>query len=608
MGASAPHDIAVVVPCYNLGAFLPEALASVLEQTRPAREIVVVDDGSDDPATLEVLARVSDLTAGRGRVERIRHSGVALARDHGCRTTRAPYLLWLDADDLLDRAFLEKTAGRLDTDPALDFVATGTELFGEASGSWLPPEPHDLARHLADGSYSITTLFRRRLWDEIGGCDPALPAAEDWDFWLRALERGRPGAVVPEPLFRYRIRSGSRDERGLVRNRFAAAIRIVLERRAKLIERLGAELIEAKRGHLRVRVKDREQLAATHAELQATLNRLADEIESVEHAIGAGAPAGDASSRAVAARRRAPGAAILCYHRVAELWPDTFALCTPAAVFRAHMQHLRRACRPMPLEELARALDAGEAPERAVAVTFDDGYRDTLDASRILQELEIPATFFVSSEDIERPHEAWQELLERVFLSELPIPPRLELQLAGAPLVLPSAGPARRSAFDALYQLGRVLSPLGRKGLVEQVGAWSRQQLAPRDSHRLLVASELRELAARPGHSIGSHTMHHLLLPAHAPALQRTEIQDDKQTLERILEKPVTAFAYPYGERTRETIELARQSGFVCGCSTQPGLVRPWDDPLDLPRNEIGSFPVAELARRLDALFDGRGP
>jgi peptidoglycan/xylan/chitin deacetylase (PgdA/CDA1 family) len=602
LGAPAPNDIAVVVPCYNLGAFLPETLASVLEQTRPAGEVVVADDGSDDPGTLEVLARVSELTAGRGRVERIPHSGVALARDHGCRTTRAPYLLWLDADDLLDRTFLEQTAGRLDADPALDFVATGTELFGEASGAWVPPEPRDLLRHLADGSYSITTLFRRRLWDEIGGCDPELPAAEDWDFWLRALERGRPGTVVPQPLFRYRIRSGSRDERGLVRSRFASAIRTVLERRSRLIETLGAELIEAKRGHLRVRVKDREQLAATHAQLQATLTRLADEIESAQHAVGAA----DEGGGPTALRRRAPGAAVLCYHRVAELTPDPFGLCTPPGLFRAHMEHLLRRCRPLPLAELARALDAGDAPERAVAVTFDDGYRDALDASRILQELEIPATFFVNSEDVERPHEAWQEVLERVFLSELPIPPRLELQLAGAPLVLPSAGAARHAAFFALYQLGRVLSPLGRAALVEQVSAWSRQPLAPRDSHRLLVASELRELAAKPRHSIGSHTVHHLLLPAHAPALQRAEIRDDKRALERILEQPVTAFAYPYGERTRETIELARQAGFAYGFSTRPGLVRPWDDPLDLPRYEIGAFRVEELAHRLDALFDGR--
>src|SRR4029079_16871378 len=111
---SPTHAIAVVIPCFNLGAFLEETVASVRAHTRPAAEIVVVDDGSDDPRTLEVLARIPDLTGGRGRVERVPHGGVARARDHGCRATSSPYLLWLDADDLLDTTFLEKTAERLD--------------------------------------------------------------------------------------------------------------------------------------------------------------------------------------------------------------------------------------------------------------------------------------------------------------------------------------------------------------------------------------------------------------------------------------------------------------------------------------------------------------
>ena len=607
MDPAPTHAVAVVIPCFNLGAFLEETVASVRAQTRPAAEIVVVDDGSDDPRTLEVLARIPSLTGGRGRVERVPHGGVASARDHGCRATSSPYLLWLDADDLLDPTFLEKTAERLDRDPSLDFVATGTEMFGEATGAWIPPEPGDLVRHLAEGSFCISSLFRRRLWEKIGGCDPTLSAAEDWDFWLRALERGHRGAVVAEPLFRYRIRSGSRDERGLVRERFAAAVRTVLERRAPLLARLGEEVVEARRAHLRLRVEDRAQLMASRDELEATRVRLAAEIAQAERERPEADAARGHSGAPAWAGKSAPGGAILCYHRVAELTPDPFGLCTPPALFRAHMECLRRRGRPMSLEGLLRALDAGDVPERAVVVTFDDGYRDALDASRILQELEIPATFFVNSDAIERAHEAWQEVLERIFLGALDIPAGLELQLAGAPLVLPTAGgPARRAAFDALYHLGRALSPLGREGLVEKVRIWSAQELQPRDSHRVLVTAELRDLAARPGHSIGAHTVHHLLLPAHSPALQRAEIRDDKASLERILERPVSAFAYPYGESTRETIEIARQAGFVCGVSTRPGLVRPWDDPLDLPRNEMGAFGVEELTHRLDALFGDR--
>jgi hypothetical protein len=357
--------VAVVIPCFNLGAFLEETVASVRAQTRPAAEIVVVDDGSDDPRTLEVLARIPDLTGGRGRVERVAHGGVARARDHGCRATSSPYLLWLDADDLLDRTFLEKTAERLDRDPSLDFVATGTEMFGEATGTWIPPEPQDLVRHLAEGSFCITSLFRRRLWEKIGGCDPSLSAAEDWDFWLRALERGHRGAVVAEPLFRYRIRSGSRDERGLVRERFAAAVRTVLERRAPLLARLGEEVLEARRAHLHVRVQDRAQLLASREELEATRVRLAAEIAQAERGRPKADPAPASPAHPRGRGQRAPGGAILCYHRVAELAPDPFGLCTPPALFRAHMEYLRRRSQPMPLEGLLRALDAGDVPARA---------------------------------------------------------------------------------------------------------------------------------------------------------------------------------------------------------------------------------------------------
>lgn len=601
MSAQSPGDVAVVIPCYNLGGFLEEAVRSVIGQTRPAAEIVVVDDGSDEPVTLDALALVGAWTAGRGRVERVPHGGVARARDHGCRATASPYLLWLDADDLLDPSFLEKTAARLDQDPDLDFAATGTEMFGEASGSWIPPQPDDLVRHLAEGSYCITSLFRRRLWQRIGGCDPDLEAAEDWDFWLRALERGHRGSVVPEPLFRYRIRRGSRDERGLVRERFAAAVRKVLERRAPLLERFGEDVLAARRGHLQIRQRQRQGLMEDDERLQATLERLLREISAVESAQGV-APSADGS--AGLRRRRAPAGAILCYHRVAEISPDTFGLCVPPPLFRAHMAHLRETCHPVSLEGLLRGLDAGDLPERAVAVTFDDGYRDALEAAPILEQLGVPATFFVNSQSLDERHEAWQEVLERIFLDGGTIPGRLELSLGGAPLVLVTAGgEGRRAAFDALYHLGRALSPLGRTNLVQQVSAWSALALAPRDSHRVLLADELRDLAARPGVVVGSHGVHHLLLPLHAPSLQRDEIREDKAALERVLRTPVRAFAYPYGGRTRETIELARQAGFVCAVSTRPALVHAWDDPLDLPRLEIEAYGADELARRLDALF-----
>ena len=92
------REVAVVVPCHNLGRTVEETVDSVLAQTRLAAEIVVVDDGSEDVATRQALAR---LRRSRCRVLPIEHAGVAVARNRGAEATRAPYIVFLDADDVL---------------------------------------------------------------------------------------------------------------------------------------------------------------------------------------------------------------------------------------------------------------------------------------------------------------------------------------------------------------------------------------------------------------------------------------------------------------------------------------------------------------------------
>src|SRR5262249_5719229 len=106
-GASSPRmtGIAVVIPCRNLGRTVEEAVESVLRQTRLAAEVVVVDDGSDDPYTRQVLCR---LEIGGTHVARIPHRGVAGARNLGVALTSAPFIVLLDADDVLEPSYLER--------------------------------------------------------------------------------------------------------------------------------------------------------------------------------------------------------------------------------------------------------------------------------------------------------------------------------------------------------------------------------------------------------------------------------------------------------------------------------------------------------------------
>ena len=200
--------ISVVIPCYNHGAYLDEAVASVLAQTCPDFEIIIVDDGSPELATRDLLAGYA---RPHTRVLRMAHAGVAAARNHGIAQARGDYVLPLDADDRIAPAYLEQAAAVLDRHPEVGIVYCRAELFGALQGEWLTPD-FSLPHMLLDNLIFSAALFRRDDWLKVGGyADRMRMGWEDWDFWLRLLEQRRQTVRLSEVLFSYRIRKGSRE-------------------------------------------------------------------------------------------------------------------------------------------------------------------------------------------------------------------------------------------------------------------------------------------------------------------------------------------------------------------------------------------------------------
>src|SRR5262249_3186102 len=191
-----------VMPVYNAGRWLGQALASVDAQTFRDFELVVVDDGSTEERTrtlLDEAARRPGVT-----VHRSENRGPALARNLAIERARGAYILPLDADDWLEPAFLAKTVPLLDADPGLGLAYTWVGLAGAHHGVWRTggftvPAP------LARCTIHVASLFRRELWADVGGYDPAfVESSEDWDLWLGAAARGWRGRCVPEVLVHYR--------------------------------------------------------------------------------------------------------------------------------------------------------------------------------------------------------------------------------------------------------------------------------------------------------------------------------------------------------------------------------------------------------------------
>ena len=202
-------DTAVVITCYEQGHTLPETVESAFAQTAPPAEVIVVDDGSRDALTRQLLDWF-ERHEPRARVLRAEHGGPASARNAGIAATSAPFVVLLDGDDLFEPSYLERASRLLREREDLSFVCCAMQAFGRASYRWKPP-PYTIAEALGRGACGhISTVFRRSLWEKIGGFDPSLPAYEDLDFWLMALEHGFVGEIIDEPLLHYRVRHGSR--------------------------------------------------------------------------------------------------------------------------------------------------------------------------------------------------------------------------------------------------------------------------------------------------------------------------------------------------------------------------------------------------------------
>ena len=212
-------DTTVVIPCFNYGRFLPEAVESALHQAGGPPRVVVVDDGSTDPETL----RAFDALPPGVELVRQPNEGVSAARNAGARATDTPYLLMLDADDRLTTDALRLLRAALEADPAAGFSYGFAEFVGAWSGRLEFPD-YDPYRLLYRSLVGATSLVRREVFEAVGGFDPTVAGYEDWDFYLGALEQGYGGHRVPQVVLLYRRHGGSRlsVDRASYRRRYRA--------------------------------------------------------------------------------------------------------------------------------------------------------------------------------------------------------------------------------------------------------------------------------------------------------------------------------------------------------------------------------------------------
>lgn len=200
-----PHNstapkISVILPCYNSHLYLQETLDSLRAQTFTDFEIVLVDDGSDDPDTIAYLDAMAD------DVHMIRqiNMGLPAARNTAFRHTRGQYILPLDCDDWLEPNYLQCAYDTIAKSPEHTVVFSHLKVFGDVSGVLL--KNYNFFEQLFLNQLPYCLLMPKSAWHDLGGYDESMRQGyEDWEFNIRLGRHGYFGVPMDAPLFHYRV-------------------------------------------------------------------------------------------------------------------------------------------------------------------------------------------------------------------------------------------------------------------------------------------------------------------------------------------------------------------------------------------------------------------
>ncbi|NEN84312.1 glycosyltransferase family 2 protein [Paenibacillus elgii] len=209
--------VGIVIPCYNYGLYIEEAVDSVLKSTYKNIEIIIVDDGSTDSYTIDILSKMEakPLT----KIVRRVNGGLSAARNTGIHFTQAKYILTLDADDKIENTFIEKAVWILEQNSDVAYVYSLVQLFGEENKVWRTfkaPLSYLKFRNVVPA----TIVMRKDCWEVVNGYDESMrDGYEDWEFILRLAKSRFFGFHINETLFYYRKHKGSMLENSRKQNK-----------------------------------------------------------------------------------------------------------------------------------------------------------------------------------------------------------------------------------------------------------------------------------------------------------------------------------------------------------------------------------------------------
>lgn len=289
------------------------------------------------------------------------------------------------------------------------------------------------------------------------------------------------------------------------------------------------------------------------------------------------------TSYALSSYRNDNKVCVLLYHRVCTLPTDIWSLAASPDLFETHIKFFKENYNIIKFDD-----DWSKINETSLVITFDDGYADNFYyALPILEKYKVPATIFVCTGNISTTKEFWWDELERIIFSTdktryyfLPYNEWLSF----------SGYEDKVDACQKIRLFLKGLLPKERENFLFTMMEELKVGSENREYNRSLSENELLKLASSPWITIGGHTVTHNMLSAEPREMQQWEITTSKERIEKIINRKMTAFAYPFGDKqdiNDYSIECTRNAGYKKAATTTAGLANHEGDSFRIPRNTM---------------------
>ena len=240
-GTHRPVLLSVIIPFYNLGDYVRETVENVRAANYTPIEILIVNDGSSDPKSLEVLHDIEQQGLPNVRILHTENQGLAATRNYGAEAARGEFLTFVDADDLVEPDFFSRAIDILHRYTNVTFVYSWVQYVGDSNGIW-PTWNTEFPYLLGHNMLTAFVVMRRDAFLAWVRNQPIFEyGLEDYDGWIGLVEAGGVGVSIPQPLVRYRIRRQSMYQSSN-RNQQLYLFDLLTQRHTESYHRWGAEL------------------------------------------------------------------------------------------------------------------------------------------------------------------------------------------------------------------------------------------------------------------------------------------------------------------------------------------------------------------------------